>query len=86
MPLVVATLALLCLEGVAGQKGGAKGAMRGRGKGGKSRGGGTRSRGGAEDIGGYGDQFGGGYGGKGAPCVGLCYLRSEPEKKKKKTF
>lgn len=76
MPLVVVTLVLLCLEGVAGQKGGAKGAMRGRGKGGKSRGGGSRSRGGSDDMGGYGDNFGGGYGGKDRPCVGLCYLRS----------
>ena len=78
-PLVAVTLVLLCLEGVAGQKGGAKGAMRGRGKGGKSRGGSSRSRGGSEDMGGYGDNFGGGYGGKGRPCVGLCYLRSEIE-------
>ena len=62
---------------MAGQKGGAKGAMRGRGKGGKSRGGGSRSRGGTDDMGGYGDNFGGGYGGKDRPCVGLCYLRSE---------
>ena len=51
--------------------------MRGRGKGGKSRGGGSRSRGGMDDMGGYGDNFGGGYGGKDRPCVGLCYLRSE---------
>ena len=57
--------------------GGAKGAMRGRGKGSKGRGGG--SRGGANSYGEVDtfDNFGGGYGGKGRPCVGLCYLRSD---------
>merc|ERR1712110_978630 len=69
---------LLVLVGVvSGQKGGAKGAMRGnRGKGGGSRGG--RGRGG-------GREGGGGVGPGGTmgedvpwnerPCVGLCYLR-----------
>ena len=69
--MVVIALVFFCLEGVSGQKGGAKGAMRGRGKGGKARGGGGRSRGGAGDVNTY-DNFGGG--GRGA-CVGLCYLR-----------
>ena len=60
--MVLVTLVLLYLEGVSGQKGGAKGAMRGRGKGGNSRGGGSRSRSGSDDMGGYEDNFGGGYG------------------------
>ena len=75
LPVVVAILLALCLNGVWGQKGGAKGAMRGRGRGKSGRGGGGRA-------GGYNtgevdtfDNFGGGYGGKGRPCVGLCYLR-----------
>ena len=74
--LILVTVSVL-VEVVTGQKGGAKGAMRGRGKGSKGRGGG--SRGGANSYGEVDtfDNFGGGYGGKGRPCVGLCYLRSE---------
>lgn len=66
----------LFLCNVSGQKGGAKGAMRGRGKGGKSRGGGGNRGGGYQDAGDFSvGEFGGGYGGKGRPCIGLCYLR-----------
>ena len=69
-------LGLLSLSQVSGQKGGAKGAMRGRGKGGKGRGGGGSRGGGYQDAGDYnmGDR-GGGYSGKDRPCIGLCYLR-----------
>ena len=73
--MVVIVILSVLLHEASAQKGGAKGAMRGRGKGGKGRGGGSRA-------GGYNtgdmdtmDSFGGGYSGKNRPCVGLCYLR-----------
>ena len=69
-------LLLVVFDTVHGQKGGAKGAMRGRGRGKGGRGGGSRGGGynNADDVGAF-DNFGGGYGGKGRPCVGICYLR-----------
>ena len=74
-PIVLVVVASLCLQGVAGQKGGAKGAMRGRGRGKSGRGQGGRRQGQGGEVDGNYDNFGGGYGGKGRPCVGLCYLR-----------
>ena len=75
-PLFCLFVVSLLLSSVSGQKGGAKGAMRGRGKGGKGRGGGGSRSGGYQDAGDFTvGEFGGGYGGAGRPCIGLCYLR-----------
>ena len=74
--LCCSLLVLLFVDDAAAQKGGAKGAMRGRGKGGKGRGGGGSRAGGYQEAGDFtSPEFGGGYGGKGRPCIGLCYLR-----------
>merc|ERR1712215_96412 len=73
--ILTMTVLIMYLQIIEAQKGGAKGAMRNRGKGGKGRGGGS-ARGGrpGEDTDtGFGGQVD--KTGKDRPCIGPCYLR-----------
>merc|ERR1712038_331567 len=73
--VVVAVILAVLISSCEGQKGGAKSAMRNRGRGGGSRGRSSMGRNNGSSGGGRGadDIFGNGSGRK--ACVGLCYLR-----------
>ena len=68
------TILLALVDEVSCQKGGAKGAMRGRGKGGGRAGGGRRQGGGGGDDG-EDEDINLNLGGRPGKCIGLCYLR-----------
>ena len=75
MKVVVAVILAVLISSCEAQKGGAKSAMRNRGRGGSSGRGGTRGRNNYGDSSARGpdDKFGNGTGRR--ACVGLCYLR-----------
>lgn len=75
MKVVVAVILAVLISDCEAQKGGAKSAMRNRGRGGSGRGGSSRGRYNNADSGNRGqdDIFGNGSGRR--ACVGLCFLR-----------
>ena len=75
MKVAVAVILAVLISSCEAQKGGAKSAMRNRGRGGSSGRGGSRGRNNYADSGSRGpdDNFGNGTGRR--ACVGLCYLR-----------
>ena len=74
MKVVVAVILAVLISSCEGQKGGAKSAMRNRGRGGSGRGRSTMGRNNGNNGGrGQDDIFGNGSGRK--SCVGLCFLR-----------
>merc|ERR1711953_1562314 len=84
--VVVAVILAVLISSCEAQKGGAKSAMRNRGRGGSSGRGGTRGRNNYGDSSARGpdDKFGNGTGRR--ACVGLCYLRKlqgKPPKEEK---
>merc|ERR1712110_1059816 len=87
--VVVAVILAVLISSCEGQKGGAKSAMRNRGRGGSGRGRSTMGRNNGNNGGrGQDDIFGNGSGRK--SCVGLCFLRKlqgkppMPEKKEQR--
>merc|ERR1712066_375067 len=88
--VAVAVILAVLISSCEAQKGGAKSAMRNRGRGGSSGRGGSRGRNNYADSGSRGpdDNFGNGTGRR--ACVGLCYLRKLqgkpplPERKERK--